>query len=394
MSLGFLPELVSEFDLETELAALLNDVPTLSAGQWTDTSATDPAVVLLRKALEAQQGLLYQSSVRYLPDYTTLHLARLKGLSPNPASPARTVCLFTVAANTTIQAGLLVASEFTGLEYEILSTATFVAAGNYELEVRCTTSGFEGNTGGEPLPPVGAIRTPRSAPTAGQILAVRDIQPATGGRAAETLEEFALRLPDLIRDETLHMPSEFLSEIYTFPAIKKAAVWRAKKPIAIGVFAHSPGQTTVVLMAAGGAAPGNTVITDVRQRLYDKSYFNNLGTNAEEAGIYVVGVRSRAVGVACTVYVSNQTDRTAFKAIAEARISAFLNPETGGDDGLGWELGIEPTEDAIIALLRNDFRKSGLTRVDNDTVVISNSGALAIDEVISAGTMNLTVLYG
>jgi Baseplate J-like protein len=403
MNLGLLPELVSSFDLELELAALLNDVPTLSNNQWTDTSASDPGVIAIRKALEAQQALLYQASVRYLPDTTVLHLARLKGLSPNAANPARTLAVFTVVANTTIQTGLVIASEFTSLEYEVVTGVTSVAGGLVTLEIKCRTAGSAGNTGGDPLPPVGMIRTVRTAPSAGTILTVRDVQPASGGREAETLEEFALRLPDLIRDDTLHMPSEFLSEISNFPDVKRAAIWRATKPVAPGVFARAPGQMTVVLMGAGGATPAPSVITAVSGSLFGKSYFNNLGDNPLDAGIFVIGNRIRNVGVSGTIYVNNQTDRADIKIKAQNLIAAYLNPETGGEylnpntndeTGAGWALGVQPFEDAIITRLRTKLLSLGLTRVDNDSIIISNSAELAIDEVIAAGTMNFTVLYG
>jgi Baseplate J-like protein len=395
--LGFLPELVSEFDLETELQDQLNDVPTLSGGLWNDTSANDPVVIALRKSLELDQGLLFGASVRYLPDATVLQLARLKGLTPNPEQPSRHVQRFIVTPGTTVQAGLIVRSDFTGLEYSVVTSGTSSAGAPLDLEVICTIAGTAGNTGSDPLPPIGNVRSIVNGPSVGSITATRDITASTGGRAAETVEEFAVRLPLLIRDETVRMPDEYISEALKIPGIARVAVWRATKPIAPGVFIRAPGCTTVIVMATGGAAPSPSTVTAVETALFAKSLFNLQDATPEDAGLFVRGVRPRAIGVTGDCYVTNQTDLTTFKNAVNAAVAAYLHPETGGDDGKGWELGVLPYEDAIIGVIREKFKRKGLIRVDNDSIAFSNVANFAIDEVVTAGgvgAINLEAKYG
>jgi hypothetical protein len=379
-----IPALYDAMDENAELEASKARVPILSGNRWTDTSNTDPGIVAIRIIIELLGRWLYSSSARYVADDIILHIASLLGQQPNPASAARGRLIFTVTPNTVLPANFQVADPVRGVAYRITTSISSTLGGTLEVEGECVTAGRIGNQ----LKP-GAITEIRGAPTSGQVLAVTSGL-FDGGEETETLETFKLRLPGLVQNDTLLRPAQFVARALENPAVVRARVLRGTRPVG------TPGQfergiadhTTMILVGPNGTAPAESVLNAVRDSILADTLFNFSDDNPAKVGLHVLGCRNRAVSVTGVATLVSGADPATAKALAEARVAAYLNVINGGQNGLGFGIGSPPRKAEIYALLENT---SGIDYVLDDSVVLTNANSFALDEVVSAGAVSISV---
>lgn len=380
-----LPSLLEAFDLEAELAAAKARIPVLSGGLWTDTSDSDPGVVAVRVMLEAIERQLYSLSARYAPDAFVTQLGKLLGVSALEAAKAGGMVAFTVAPGTTVQAGFQVADPIGGQVYEVVTGATSALGGRVDLEVRAVNPGTAAN-----VRVTGRFLELRSSPAAGQVFTATNVTPLDGGSDGETLEAFRARLPGLIQNDTLNYPAQFEAEARNVAGVARARAYRGTRPIGAGLFLREPGHTLVVVVGAGGAAPGPSTLAAVRAALLAKSWFNQKDVHPDYPYLHVQGVRSRAVDVSGVLYARPGANPATLEAAAEARITAYLDPLTGGQDGAGYAIGQTVQKSELYWALQ-DLRSQGLAYVDDSSFSVVGAANLALDELIGPGTIDFTV---
>lgn len=381
-----LPAILDEFDFDTELAASKALVPAYSEGAWTDTSNTDPGIVVIRIMLEKLEEWLYRTSVRYVPDALLLQLVAITGALPQPAAKAGGTLSFNLAVGTTLQAGFQVANPLTGQVYELTAELNGSAGGTFTAQATAVLAGIDGN-----VADVGLINDVRSTPSAGSVVSVTSTTPFDGGKESEGLEDYKARLPSALAGTTLHLITQFEDEAESFAQVARAKAYRATRPFGgVGGFTTEAGHVTMILIGPGGAAPSQTILDDVRDQILSKSYFNLISDDPTQSGLSVLGVRTRAVGVVITVVAKGGVAKAALKTEAEAAVTAYLNPITGGQDGTGFAFGRGARPSEIMFALES---LSNVDYVKDETLVVSNNTALAKDEIVTAGTVTVTVVY-
>jgi hypothetical protein len=381
-----IPALYESFEINSELEIAKARVPTLSEGKWTDTSNSDPGIVAIRVVLELMARWLYSGSARYVASDVILHLPKLLGINTGEATRAEGMAQFIVIPNTTIQAGFQVANDVTGDVYETKVEYTSLVGGAIELEVRALVAGSRANTRN-----AGAITGIRSNPTAGQVSAVTNITAIDGGRDAETPAEFAVRFPSLIQNETLLRPEQFEARALENLSIARAHVFRAIRPGAIvGQFSTEVDHATVICIGPGGAAPSPSTLSAVAMSMLADTLWNLSGATADDVGLHVLGVRNRSVNVSLTIKATSGAILSNLQTIAQSAVSAYLQPLTGGQNGTGFDLGRPPREYEIGAVVEE---LTGVEYVVDDSVVITGADDMAIDEIVTPGSVIVTVVY-
>jgi hypothetical protein len=382
-----IPSIYQSFDVATELELSKARLPVLSNGRFTDTSNVDPAVVTIRVILEEISKHLFSLDARFIADDVILQLAKLLGIEPAAATFSEGILTFNVAANTTVQAGYQVANELTGQVYQTKTTVQGIPGGIITVEGRALVAGTLANT-----KELGAITSLRSSPPAGTVYSVTNTTAFDGGRNAETVEELKLRLPGLIQNDTILRPNQFEARALENLSVARAKIYRATRPTGVlGQFEMNLADyATLVLLGPGGASPSQAVLDAVRDDILSDTLWNLSDPDPDESGLYVIGARSRVVGVTGQLVIEAGASATSVKAAAEAAVAAYLNPLTGNPDGTGFAFGVPPRQYEIGAVLEAVV---GVRYVVDGSLVISNASTIAIDEIVSPGTITMAVGY-
>lgn len=384
------PALFDGFDLEAEFEAAKARLPGLSGNRWTDTSNSDPGVVLLRAVFEEIQRWVYSGSARYIASDVILHLADLLGIVPNEATFAQGILVFTVAPGTTIQAGFRVADDVKGLVYATQTPVSSLTGGVVTVEARALVAGTGANTRD-----VGAIRGLRDTASVGQVLGVSNQSSFDGGGDAETVEAFKKRFPGLVQNTAVLRPAQFEARALSNGAVKRDKVYRATRPGSVtGQFVLEPDHTTLVLLGPGGAAPVQSVLDAVRDDVLANTIFNLYDPDPNLSGLHVIGARTRQIGVTGQIVAVTGANLATLKSDAQTAVIAYLDPLTGGATGAGFDFGRPPRLYEIGSVLE---AVNGVDYVRDGTLVLSNATGMAIDEVIApntgVGAIDFTVAY-
>lgn len=385
------PALLDAFNLESELDVAKSRAPVLSAGRWTDTSNTDPGIVAVRLMLENIERWVYSIGARYVSEDIVLHLGSslLKVPLAEP-SKAGGRCEFNVAPNTTIQAGFQVGDEQRGVVYEVKVEATSTSGGVIELEVEAIQAGAFGNTDFENPTSITGLR---SAATVGQVHGVINTTRMDGGSDGDTLETYSQRLPAQIQNDTIIRPPDFERRALSDTRVGRARCYPATRPDSVvGRFVAAADHVTIIVAGAAGGVPAPSVITDVVADIAADTLFNLFDPDAAKTALHVLPVRLRPVLVTAILEIKTTAKSLDVIALAKANLVKFLNPITGGDEGLGFALGEEPGLYELGAVLE---ATTGVRRVKSGSLVLSGVGSMGIDELVSvsANDISLTTVY-
>jgi predicted phage baseplate assembly protein len=162
---------------------------------------------------------------------------------------------------------------------------------------------------------------------------ITNIFEASGGSDEERIEDAKIRARQTLRAR------ERAVSVEDFELLAKQAgnVRRAKAlplthPLFPGV--KVPGTVTVIIVPdskAPNPQPSDGLLRTVCASLEARRLLTT--------ELFVIGPRYVAVSVEATVIATDEADPGRVKQDVEAALSAYLNPLTGGDDGLGWPFG-------------------------------------------------------
>jgi hypothetical protein len=377
-----IPSLLDDFDLEAEMVLIKARVPVVTNNLWTDTSDTDPGIALMRILMEKIQEWIYISSARYAPNQLLIRLGEILGVAALGPTAAVGEIKLTVAPNTTVQVGFLVSDIESGNQYAVTTAVTSVVGGDILVQVQAVLDGSSGN-----IPLAGRVTRVISAPSAGTVTRSTNLTALTGGTDGETLEQYIARLPIELSPVILNRPEQFEARAKINPSVARAKCFRATRPgLAAGAFERKDGQMTIVLMSTAGAAPSGGVLSAVATDLKNTTWFN-IGDAGGSVYLHCIGVRTRVVGWSGVLVLSEGADPVVAKTAADAKMTAYLNPLTGGLLGTGHPIGRAPKVSEGYKLLQ-ELGSSGIAYIEN--LVLSNTAPFAQDEVCTAGVSTFT----
>jgi predicted phage baseplate assembly protein len=208
---------------------------------------------------------------------------------------------------------------------------------------------------------------PKSASELPYVKWVANLRAATGGRDAETLDEFRLRGPQLVRTREVAVTrSDFeFHALEATPRVGRVHCVAVRNDARRNGLANGapPGQVRLLIVPAVSTLDELLTPTDLRVseqlRRTVRSYLRErcpLTTEVTvgEPDYCWVSVRARLVvrpqpGLE---EAARQNRRLAIAEEAQRRLNAFIHPVTGGEDGKGWEWGAALTLGDIYPLLQ------------------------------------------
>jgi hypothetical protein len=392
------PELYSDFNLDDEVEASKVAVVAGSEGKYTNVANADPLIAAIRVVLGRIQFHLYSRSIRLFGESLILLLGKLIGQETTPPQKSRGMVGVSVDAGTVIPQGHQVADEVNGIVFKARNTVTFATAGVHPIEYEAEFAGTGSNT-----ETIGSVRGVRNTVpvTTGNVYAAYNITPMTGGTDGETLEQWRDRVPSSLYNESLHTPQQYISEAEAYPSIAKVVLYGGVKPTT-GGFKRKAGCMTLVCMTEAGLAPSQSVLDALAVQLYLKSYFHLKGSSPTDAGLFVIGVRPRAVNVSGVIIATSNAVNATVKTSAESNTTLFFDAFTGGrffkpnpDSsktvlGKGYTIGVRLEEEYLIGFLGSLY-EFDVDRVIRESLTITPTDDLEIDEIVRAGTISFTV---
>src|SRR6185436_12937779 len=188
---------------------------------------------------------------------------------------------------------------------------------------------------------------------------------ASGGSDEERIEDAKIRA-----GQTLRARERAVSvEDFELLARQAGNVRRAKAlPLAHPLFpgVKVPGAVTVIIVPdskAPNPQPSDGLLRTVCAYLEARRLLTT--------ELFVVGPRYVAVSVEATVIATDEADPGRVKQDIEAALSAYLNPLTGGDDGLGWPFGGTLRYSKLVQRV---FSVAGIDSVPSLVLIVNGDG--------------------
>jgi uncharacterized phage protein gp47/JayE len=383
-----IPDLIGTFDLEERLQLARDRLTSISGGQYTDTSNSDPLMWGARVVLEIVEELLYGLDANRAADMLLMRIGELWGVVPFDATAGAVDLQFTVTPGTVLALGAQVADEVSGMIFRTTSELNSIPGGVFLVPAIAVTAGAL------PTDALSAnkLTSLRSTPSSGSVIAVTNLLAPVDGAAAETLAQYRERFPLAIKCTTVGRPGTYASAAKENSSIALANEFRSTRPLGAGVFGIDSGHVTVTVLGLGGLPPSQSLLDTVQANIVSRALFN-LDPNGVTAnsGVHVVAMRLRVVNVQGIVYAQNDAEISTLKAACETAIRAYLHPLTGGQKGLGHKSGARVRMTEIYTVLEGI---AGVEFVDDSSLFVTNTLDMARDEIISAGTVEFDVRYG
>jgi predicted phage baseplate assembly protein len=164
---------------------------------------------------------------------------------------------------------------------------------------------------------------------------VTNLRPAYGGSNEETVDDAKLRAPQELKSKGRAVTAEDFE--YLAVQTPGVRIRRAKAlPLVHPQFRDAliPGVVTVIVVPDSDApnpTPAEATLAIVCAHLN----VHRLLTSE----LYVVGPTYRKVKIEADIIVRPDADLAEVKRAAEARLTAYFHPLTGGDAGTGWDFG-------------------------------------------------------
>lgn len=140
----------------------------------------------------------------------------------------------------------------------------------------------------------------------------------------------------------------------------------------------------VIVMRGSDIAPARAVVRELRSALV-AAMPPGFGTAGSGLALAIVGARPRRLRVRARLTVASLDVAGAVATLASAALRARLDPAVGGDDGLGWPIGVAPDAGTIEATLIDVANLDGIAAIDlveiSDTGERSWPATLAHDEL-------------
>lgn len=177
------------------------------------------------------------------------------------------------------------------------------------------------------------------------VKAVTNLDPARGGLDRETMQALLERGSRQLRHRRRAVTTEDYEDLAleASPAVVKAKCYPLRN-LADGTARLDRGVISLVVVARDGDTCPKAELLG-RVRAYLERY------RAPFAELIVVSPAYVAVSVRAAVAAEPDTGAAALLAICEQRLSRFLDPLDGGDDGRGWPFGSLPKPSDFYAVL-------------------------------------------
>lgn len=219
---------------------------------------------------------------------------------------------------------------------------------------------------------------------------VTNPRPAEGGADGETLEEFALRAPQGIRNRgrAISLPDY---ENLAYDASAGVAVARAIPTLdPNGIM--QPGWITLIIIPQS-QEPRPMPSFGLREEVQTYLEQHAPGDLAAAHHIRVIGPTYLPIDVAATVAPKDPTEAGTVEQAARAALETFLHPLYGGPGGQGWDLGRNVYLSDIAAVLGDvdgvDFVEELSISVNG---VLQNGVAqVPMGQIVVAGTLQLNL---
>lgn len=226
------------------------------------------------------------------------------------------------------------------------------------------------------------------------VASVTNLAAASGGADPETVAQAKVRAPAVLKAGGRAVTAEDFETIalQTPAAVGRVHALALTDPGFPGV--PVPGAVTVVVVPnSPGPAPVPTVHT-LREVCAELNKHRLITTQ-----VFATGATYRQVRVVGDLIVAPSSDLTVVQNAVSDRLTTWLHPLTGGDDGTGWPFGGTIYASSLLGLI---LTTPGVARIRDNQVLVELDGErqmfcrdveIGVGELIDALTPQLVVGY-